>query len=172
MRRLTRLYLRRQELRARSQQQPRHDEYDGTLNEAEHQEGMLVSRRVDHGFDRPDRDGSTRAESGGRNSGGQSTPAGKPLERVTDTGAVDTTRADAAERGSKIQNGERTRAGIQYPCRCNQNRAHDDDPARPESIDQVTFNRNEPGFDQNEECERDLNGGTAPVILGVDGIDE
>src|SRR5664279_4696450 len=103
MRRLIRLYLRRQELRGSNHQQPRHDEYDGTLNEAEHQERMLVSRRVDHGFNRPDRDGSARAESGGGNSGGQSAPAGKPFERVTDTGAVDTTRADAAERGSKIQ---------------------------------------------------------------------
>ena len=47
-----------------------------------------------------------------------------------------------------------------------------DDPARPEAIDEVTFDRNEPSLDENEDSEGDLNGRATPVVFGIDRIDE
>ena len=48
----------------------------------------------------------------------------------------------------------------------------DDDPARPEAVDEVALDRNQPGLDQNEEREGHLDGRPAPVEFGVDRIDE
>ena len=78
-----------QRLRGRGEQQPRHHEHDGALDESEHQEGLLVSRRIDHVRNRHDREGGSGAEPRGGDAGGETTPTGEPLERVADARAVD-----------------------------------------------------------------------------------
>jgi hypothetical protein len=169
---LARLDLGGYQLRRRHQQQPRNHANDTALYQSEYQERVFVSRRIDHGRNRPDGNGGAGAESGGGNAGGETPPAREPLQGVADAGAVNAAGADAAERGGKIQYGERTRAGIHDPGERHQNAAAKHYPARSEAVDQIAFNRNEPCLDQNKNGERDLNRAASPVILGIYGIDE
>ncbi len=115
---------------------------------------MLVARALDHVGDRNDRDGRARAEAGGREAGGQTALVRKPLERVAYAGAVDAARADARDDGADIEMHEARRVCVDHPAERGAERAADHDGTRPELVDEPAFDRNQPGFgdDENGEC--------------------
>ena len=71
-----------------------------------------------------------------------------------------------------IEKEERIRERVDHPCNGDQNAADADHHARPKLVDQIAFERNQPGLGQNEDREGDLDRGFAPMIFLIDGIDE
>jgi len=61
---------------------------------------------------------------------------------------------------------------VERPCNRAQQAASDDHRTRPVFVDEIAFNRHEPCFGHDEDRERDLNRGTAPLVFFVDRIDE
>ena len=95
-------------------------------------------------------------------------PVGKPFDRVTHGGAVDETRADAAECGTDIEHHERCGDTIQHPGRTDQHAARAYGQFRADPVDHVTLKRQQPSFAQHEHGKGHLDGGAAPAGGVVD----
>ena len=98
--------------------------------------------------------------------------SGKPLQRVTDTRSIDAASTDAAKNGAGVEHRQRLGHGVHDPGNGDENASTHDDPARTVLVHQIRFNRNQPGFDEHEQGERDLDRRAPPVMLGVDRVDE
>jgi hypothetical protein len=158
--------------RDRRNEEERQQDDDDPLPEAEIEESLLIAVRLDHGGDRHDRESRPGAETGRREARRQSAPVGKPLERIAYAGAVHRARSDAADRGGDVKNAQRVGIGVERPRKSAQDPAHEHDQPRPVSIDEIAFDRHQPGLEQHENRERHLDRRATPVMLAVDGIDE
>src|SRR5437773_353572 len=99
-------------------------------------------------------------------------PVGKPFERVAHARAVYRSGADAADDGTRVQHRQRVRKRIDHPRRGDEHAGDDADELRPETVDEISLERDEPRLRQNEDGERHLNGRPPPVVPVVDRIDE
>jgi len=133
---------------------------------------VLVPRALDHVGDGNDGGRGTRAEACRGQARRQSAPTGEPLHRVADARAVHGAGADTAEHRGEIEHPQGIGEGIDRPGEAAERAANDDHPSRPEAIDQVALSGHQPGLEQNEYGERDLDGSLGPMVLGPDGPDE
>src|SRR5438270_719584 len=78
---------------------------------------------------------------------------GKPLERVADAGPVDRARADAADRGREVQQEQRIGDRVDDPGDADQHAADEHHRTRPEAVDEVAFDRDQPGLGDDEDRE-------------------
>src|SRR6516164_8612012 len=99
-------------------------------------------------------------------------PAGKPFQRIADAGSIHGARTDAADDSGGVEEGERVSAGVENPGERDHHAAEHDDDARAVFVDEPRLDRNEPGFGDDKDRERELDRGASPVILGIDRIDE
>src|SRR5215472_14844117 len=93
---------------------------------------------------------------------------GEPFERVADAGAINGAGADAADRGRNVKHRQRVGDRVERPRDSNEHAADEYDDPWPVSVDQPTLDRDEPGFGQDKDRERDLDGGTPPLVFLVD----
>ena len=163
----------RHRLAGRGRPQHLRDEHDDeALSEAEPQESGFVPARLNHVGNRHDRQGRAGAEARRRQSRGEATPVGKPFQRVADRSAVNHARADAANRGAEVQQEQRVSHRVDDPCDAHEHAAAGDHDPRTKPVDQVAFDRDEPGLRQHEDREGELNRGAAPVVFLIDRPDE
>ena len=132
----------------------------------------LIAIAEDHFADGNDGCGRSGAESRGGQAGGEPAQVGKPFERVADASAINSAGTDAGERRGDKELPKRTGEGIQGPGAGHEYAAERHDDARAETVDEPAFDRHQPCFGRDEDAERDLNGGGAPMIFLVDRIDE
>jgi hypothetical protein len=125
--------------------------------------GMMVR---DDGRRRP------HAEARRSQSGREATPPREPLHGIADAGAVNGSRADAADDAREIEHTERVRVGIEDPGEAGERAAAYDHQAWTDLIDDVPLDGHQPGLKQNEEEERGLDGRLGPTVLGADRPDE
>ncbi len=163
---------RRQEPGWRDAQTAGHDQYDQPLKDAEVEKGVLISRCMDHFGDRQDGERGAGTEARRGHARRQAAAPREPFQRVADAGPIDRAGAHAADGRGDVQHRERARNGVQDPGERNQDRATQHHDTGSESVDQISFDWNQPGLNQDEDRECDLDGGPAPVVLGVDGGDE
>jgi hypothetical protein len=145
-------------------------EHDDALAEAEPEERLFVAAALDHVRDRHDGRRRPRAEARRSNAGREPSTIREPLERVADAGAVHRARAHAANGCREIQHRQRRGIGVHHPRDRAQEAAYDDHRTRSVLVDEIAFNRHEPGFGHHENRERDLNGRASPVVLFIDGV--
>ena len=156
----------------RRPEEPREQDHDEALAEAEHQESVLVAGRGDHVRDRRDRQRRSGAKPGGGEASGEAATVGEPFQRVADAGAVDRAGADAADRRGEIEQGERVRHGIQRPGGAAEYAADHHHGLGAIAVDEPALDRDQPGFHDDEDAEGYLNRRPAPAVLGVDRRDE
>ena len=167
------LGLRRRRLaRARRAQQQRHHGDDNALADAEIEKGGLVTRSRDDLLDRHDGQRRAGAKAGRGQPGAQTAPVGEPFQRVADAGAVDRAGADPADRRGDVEEGQRIGHRVHDPGDPDQNPADQHDDLRAEAVDKPALDRHQPGLGQDEDAERHLDRGAAPLIFGIDRQDE
>ena len=153
-------------------QNKRHEEHDHALPDAEPEKRYFIAVARDHVGDRNDGDCRTSAEASGRRAGGKTAPVGKPLQRVADAGAIHRARAHAGDHGGGIQSDERTGVGIEIQASAIRTPPNITMTRRAVDIDEIGFDRNEPGLGSDEDREGGLDRGATPMIFGVDRIDK
>jgi hypothetical protein len=145
------------------------EEYDaGALPEPEHQKGRLVAMGEDPSGDRHDGDRRTGAKARRGQAARQATAAGKPFGRLTDGGCVDDAGAEAADRGTDIEQRQAVRERLARPAGADQHAAQGSGCAGAGPVDPRTRQRQRPGFHQHEDREGGLYRRLAPVKAGVD----
>ena len=82
-------------------------------------------------------------------------------EQVPCTGTGAGTGQDLGE----IQNTQAGSLGTDNPADGNQNSTENNDRTRAELVNAPSFQRNQPGFEKQEDGERQLNGCTGPVVF-------
>src|SRR5258705_8649150 len=97
---------------------------------------------------------------------------GNPFQRVSDGTAIDDTRANATHGVPNVQLGYGLGITGADPAECHEYRADSQHQAGADDVDQVTFKRNEPGFQKDEQRECPLNGDQRDVQVGLDGFGE
>ncbi len=122
--------------------------------------------------DRADGDGRAGSESRSGDARCQTAAAGEPLQGVSNTGAVHTPGADAADCGCGIQHGKRAGDRVDRPGDGHQEGATHHHPARAEPVDEITLDGNQPGLNEYKQCEGHLDRGPTPVIFLINRIDE
>ena len=157
--------------RWRAQQEPDQHHHDA-LRQPEDDESGLVATAGDHVGDRHHRERRARAEAGGGQPGRKAALVGEPFQRVADGGAVDEPRPDPAERGRDVEQRQRAGEAVQHPGGADQHAAGADGEARPDAVDHVAGQRQQPGLAQDEDGEGDLDRRLAPVMRLIERRDE
>ena len=156
----------------RGAQQQADQDHDDALPKAEPEESRLIAARCDHVGDRNDGECRACAETCRRQACSEAAPVGKPLERVADRAAVNHARANTADRRAEIKQRKRVRDRVNHPRDRNQHARAADHRARAELVDQIAFDRHQPGFCEHEDREGDLNRRAPPVVFLIDRTDE
>ena len=138
---------------------------DDTLNNTEDEERLFIARGIDHVGDRNNGNSSTATETGCRRTRCQTPFVREPFQRVTGTGTVHGTGAGTGQDLGEIQNTQAGSLGTDNPADGNQNSTENNDRTRAELVNAPSFQRNQPGFEKQEDGERQLNGCTGPVIF-------
>ena len=128
----------------------------------------LVAASGDHAGDRHDRHRRPGAETRRRQPGGQPAPVRKPFQRIPHCRAVDEAGADAAQPGRHIQEPKHVRSAVEHPGQPDQRTPGHHRQLGADPVDHVAFERQQPGFADDEHGESDLDGGAAPVMRLVD----
>jgi hypothetical protein len=128
---------------------------------------VLVAARLDHRADRRDGDRGAGAEARRREPAAQAALVGKPFERVADAGAVHRAAGDAGDRAAEIEHAERGGDRVDVPGHEGADAAGEYHPARADVIDDPALERHQPGLQQDEdrECDLDLGLAPSPVLL-------
>ncbi len=123
---------------------------------------------LDHVLDGDHGQRRTRPEACRGNACRQSAPPGEPLQRVADAGPVDRACADAGDDLGNVVLGERAGIGIHDPADRTQDTAEENHDARTEFVDEPALDRHQPGLEQYEKRERDLDRGPVPTEFLLD----
>src|SRR5262249_59276302 len=115
------------------------------VKEGETKEVGFMAARLTHPWDGDEGGGGAGAEACRRQTSGEAPPIGKPLERITDAGAVDGARAGAADCRREIEDRQAGGDRIERPGDTDENPAEQDDDLWPEAVDQPAFKRHQPG---------------------------
>jgi len=140
---------------------------DRALDEAEQEEGVLIAAGLDHGCDRQNGEHGARAIAGSGEANGEAALVREPLQRAVHAGCVDAADADAADDGADIKAGERAGVGIHDPGQTSEQTAHEHHGARAVLVDEVTFDRGQPGLHNHEDREGDLDRRTGPAMRAL-----
>ena len=157
---------------ARRAQKHRAKQHDQTLTQTEPQEGGFVALLRDHPGDWQNGQRGTGTETGGGDARRQTAAIREPLQCATHAGAVYGAGADTADGSRDVQKGERIGIGVHHPADAAQQTAEQNDNPWAVLVDEPAFDRDQPGFGQNEDGERDLNRGASPPIFVVHRLDE
>ena len=156
----------------RREQEEGEDHDDDALPETEIEEGGLEAGVLDHRLDRRDRQRRACAESGSGNAGGEAALVGKPFQRVADAGAIHATGADARDDHAEVEAVEGGRLRVDRPADGAEDAADENDDARAVFIDEPTFDRHQPGFEQHEQRKGPLDRSAIPPEFLLDVRDE
>ncbi len=113
---------------------------------------LIISRKSDH--DQRAAPNSASESCRGKPASQSSLPVREPFEGIANAGAIDAAGTGTSQGGPNIEQGQGIGNRVQGPCRADQDAATKNHVARTETVDQVTFDRHQPGFDQYEEAER------------------
>src|SRR5829696_6932707 len=152
----------------RCEQEEREDDNDNALPQPEIEERRLETGILDHRLDGGNGECGAGAEAGGGDAGGEASLVREPLQRVADAGAVDAARADASDDHSAIITVKCGRFGVDRPSDRAKDAANENDKAGTILIDKPAFDRNQPGFEQNEKREGPLDRGAVPSEFLLD----
>src|SRR5678815_5537375 len=94
------------------------------------------------------------------------------LKRVTDAGSIDGAGSDSADGGRDIEQRQRVGIGVHHPRDATEQAADQNDGTWSEPIDEITFDRHQPGLREDENGERDLDGCARPAIFDRYRIDD
>src|SRR5579862_5617264 len=143
----------------RSNNEHRSDKNDDALQDAPEDERVPIPGGLNHGLDWRDRHCCADSISTRNNARAQPAVIGEPLQHVTGAATVYGARADPANRVPDIKSGSGLGVAGANPARAHEDAANADYQSRPQPIDQVSFERHQPSFGEDECCESDLDGG-------------
>ncbi len=133
---------------------------------------MLVAGDFQHIGHRRDRARGANAISPCGQAYAETAVIGKPFQRVSDGTAIDDTRANATHGVPNVQLGYGLGITGADPAECHEYRADSQHQAGADDVDQISFKRNEPGFQKDEQRECPLNGDQGDVQVGLDRLRE
>ena len=96
----------------------------------------------------------------------------EPFHGISDTSAVYKADADAADRSADVKHPKRVRPRVRNPGDRNQHGAGQNERPWTETIRKIGLEWHQPGLKNDKEREGHLDGGPAPMVFGVNGIDE
>ena len=124
---------------------------------------MLIAGDFDHFLDGSDRHRGADAIRAGHNARAKSAVVGKPLQHVTGAAAINGAGANSTDGVPDVESGCRVGITGTDPARAHQQAADSDDQPRPEAINQVAFEGNQPGLTEDECGKCDLHRGQSRV---------
>ena len=95
-----------------------------------------------------------------------------PFQCIAHAGAVDRPGSDAGQCAGNVQQRQRRRVRIQGPCKSDEHASEADNNSRSEPINKPSLDGHEPSLCGNEDAERHLDRRSAPMVLGINGVDE
>lgn len=111
---------------------------------------MLIAGDLQHVGDRRDGSRGPDAESRGGKADAKTAMVGEPFQRVANGATVDDASANPAHSVPEIEAVDGFSAARADPAQGNHNRAHTQHESGADSIDEVSLERDEPGFEQDE----------------------
>src|SRR5262249_59707501 len=99
----------------------------------------------------------TSTETGSRQPSGKTAPIREPFEGIADRAPVDHAGADAADRSAQIEQPEGIGDRVDDPRNRDENAGTADHSTRTNLVDQVAFDRHQPGLRKTKNGEADLN---------------
>src|ERR1039457_5406765 len=117
---------------------------------------MPIAGSMDHVLDWSDGHRGADAIGAGHDARAKSAVVGKPLQHVAGAAAINGAGADSTDRVPDVESGYRVGVAGTDPARAPQQAADPNDQPRPETINQIAFERNQPGFTEDECGKSDL----------------